>query len=124
VEDDGPEVEVGASPFQMSCCANMNCRVKDHAALKNGNRTRFNCCQDKQHKTAKKATDPSKKPRDNLGIPRFDCQSYLRVRVAHEDSRIQITLEVEHRMKHPAYFDIHIPPKAMDIILRNGQRHQ
>jgi hypothetical protein len=86
--------------------------------LKNGNRSRFICCQDESGKKAKKV-DPNKKSRDNVGFTRYPCGSHLQVRVLHAFMRISVRLEVHHEAKHLPYFDITMPPKAHAIILQN-----
>jgi hypothetical protein len=93
--------------------------VKDHKSVNNGISSRFNCSQDSGEKgPSKKTNNPSKKPRDNPGMPRYGCQSSLRIRVVRRFSKIYIEVDISHHEKHPAYEDISMPAKAIAMVLQ------
>ncbi|KAJ7143889.1 hypothetical protein C8R44DRAFT_141341 [Mycena epipterygia] len=94
--------------------------VKDHRELKSGHRTRFWCSQDEARKKKSKAsTNPDIRNRDNVGMKRYPCKSKLAIscRTAKDDdSRLRVTVQLEHAEKHVCYVDVSMPPGALDII--------
>ena len=95
-------------------------RIKEHKPLKSGHKIRYWCCQDKNRKTK---PQPSKregaKPRDTLGMHRYDCKSALNVSCHTKQSdagTYTVTIWLEHHMKHTPYYDVSLPPEAAAVI--------
>lgn len=97
-------------------------RVKDNPKIKTGHKTRLWCCQDEcRKKKAKPSQNPDVTLRDNVGIQRFNCRSKLIVTCVRGPSpgtRV-VTIRMEHHEKHKQYFDVEMPPGAVDIIRDN-----
>jgi hypothetical protein len=102
-------------------------RIKDHYPLKTGHRTRYWCCQDKNRKQkARPSQREGAKPRDTLGMLRYDCKSKLHIsyrtnpgRERCEEKAFRITIWLEHHMKHTPYYDVSLPPEAAALIREN-----
>ena len=95
-------------------------RIKEHKPLKSGHKIHYWCCQDKSRKTK---PQPSKregaKPRDTLGMHRYDCKSALNVscRTKQSDAgTYTVTIWLEHHIKHTPYYDVSLPPEAAAVI--------
>jgi hypothetical protein len=96
--------------------------VKDNPKIQKGYRSRLWCCQDGgRKKKSKPSQNPDTKPRDNVGLQRFDCQSKLAVACMpgrYPGTRL-VTIHIEHHEKHKPYFDVEMPPEAVDIVRDN-----
>ncbi|KAJ7078765.1 hypothetical protein C8R43DRAFT_910298, partial [Mycena crocata] len=97
--------------------------VKDHRPLKSGHRTRFWCSQDAGRKKKSKAsTDPNIRNRDNVGMKRYNCKSKLSIScrtLKHDETKLTVTVKLEHAVKHVCYVDVSMPQGALDIIREN-----
>ena len=103
-------------------------RIKEHRPSKTGHKTRYWCCQDKNHKSN---SQPSKREgaihRDTLGMHQYDCQSTLnvscRTNPQSKAGTYTITIWLEHHMKHTPYYDVSLPPEAAALIQENIDYH-
>ncbi|EGO20838.1 hypothetical protein SERLADRAFT_417908 [Serpula lacrymans var. lacrymans S7.9] len=95
--------------------------VKDHTKTQNGHKTRLWCCQDDgRKKKAKPSTKPDVKHCDHVGMQRFDCGSQLNVLCVKCTSGTRVvTIRLKHEQRHKPYYDVTIPPKAIQIIRNN-----
>jgi hypothetical protein len=112
--------ESGKRDLQVS--AEKPYRVRDHRKLKTGHKTRLWCSQDEARKKKQHlSTNLNAKRRDNVGMQRFPCQSKLVV--SSKASTILgmqiISVRMQHRRKHKPYYDVSMPPEALDFIRSN-----
>ncbi|KAJ7078963.1 hypothetical protein C8R44DRAFT_654310 [Mycena epipterygia] len=97
-------------------------RVKENNPGEAGHRTRLWCCQDKARKQKARPSDrEGAKPRDTLGMHRFDCNSHLRVSslAGEVPGERKISISLRHHDSHVHYYDVSMPPEAAAII-RDG----
>jgi hypothetical protein len=90
--------------------------------MKNGYKTRLWCSQDEARKRKPHlSTNPDAKRRDNVGMQRFLCRSSLMV--SSKPSRIPgmrlVTIKMHYHQKHKPYYDVAMPPEALDFIRTN-----
>lgn len=97
-----------------------NYSVKDHKTSPQGHSTRYFCSQDAGRK---KAAKPSVKPgvvhRHHEGMPRFDCNSSLRVSIQtppRQPETCIVTVRLSHDVRHVHYYDVALPDGAAEII--------
>jgi hypothetical protein len=96
-------------------------RVKDHLGLKYGWRTRLYCCQDLARKKKYRPSQKTgAKPRENSGMPRFLCQSSLRVTyhtgMKYESNMGRVFIRLEHHYPYVEYEDVGMPEEAKAMI--------
>ncbi|EGN95293.1 hypothetical protein SERLA73DRAFT_77309 [Serpula lacrymans var. lacrymans S7.3] len=79
------------------------------------------CCQDDgRKKKAKPSTKPDVKHRDHVGMQRFDCGSQLNVLCMKRTSGTRVvTIRLKHEQRHKPYYDVTMPPEAIQIICNN-----
>ena len=90
--------------------------------MKNGYKTRLWCCQDQaRKKKTHLSTNPDAKRRDNVGMQRFPCKSSLMVssKASHVPGMRLVMIKMHHHDKHPPYYDVAMPPDALDFIREN-----
>jgi len=81
---------------------------------------RFWCCQDAAHKAkAQPSVREGVQHRDTLGMQRFKCQSELLITCNNTEDAQIVRIVLAHSQHHTLYFDVSIPPKAVDIIRDN-----
>ena len=106
--------------MNVTACANTTVRNHDYTLINNGVTGRFWCCQDVAHR---KKTQPSTKDgvqhRETLGLKRFKCQSELLITCTSNEAAQTLRIILSHSQNHTPYFDVSIPPKAIDIIRDN-----
>ncbi|KAJ6523472.1 hypothetical protein DFH09DRAFT_1329961 [Mycena vulgaris] len=101
-------------------------RVKENYEQKTGHKTRLWCCQNQGCKQkAKPSQREGAKPRDTLGMQRFDCKSSLRVSCLSGDVSGEKKLRVylQHHDSHLPYYDVAMLPGAADIIRESLEWH-
>lgn len=85
------------------------------------------CSQDHAHKAPPKpSTRPDAKPRDNLGMHRYDCKSRLIITSKDAtsltgDRLVTIYVKHDHRDGHQPYYNVELPADAAAIIRENIQ---
>jgi hypothetical protein len=98
-------------------------RIKDHQLLQSGHQTRYWCCQDQNQKSKPRPSQrEGAKHRDTLGMHRYDCRSKLNISLhinQSDKNTYQITISLEHHMKHTPYYDVSLPPEAAALIRDN-----
>ena len=96
--------------------------MKENHLLKNGYKTRYWCCQDKdRQQVARPSQKEGVKHRDTVGMHRFNCKSGLHISCRanqDEDTRL-VTIQLEHRIRHTPYYDVSLPPDASAMIHEN-----
>ena len=106
--------------MNVTACANTTVRNHDYALINNGVTRCFWCCQDVAHR---KKTQPSTKDgvqhRETLGLKRFKCQSELLITCTSNEAAQTLRIILSHSQNHTPYFDVSIPPEAVDIIRDN-----
>jgi hypothetical protein len=96
--------------------------VHDHKALVSGWKSRFWCSQDARRKKKPKRSDKENaKPRDTLGMDRYNCQSRLTITSREIDTHgtSEVFIRIQHHVAHKPYFDVSMPEKAAAIIREN-----
>jgi hypothetical protein len=96
-------------------------RVKNHIDLKNGHKTRYWCCQDKDRKQKSRPSQrDGAKHRDTLGMHRYSCKSHLNISCQQKSTNgediLTVTIWLKHDIKHTPYYDVSLPPEAAAII--------
>ena len=106
--------------MNVTACANTTVRNHDYALINNGVTGRFWCCQDVAHR---KKSQPSTKDRvqhrETLGLKRFKCQSKLLITCTSNEAAQTLRIILSHSQNHTPYFDVSIPPEAINIIRDN-----
>ena len=61
------------------------------------------------------------KHRDTLGMHRYECKSKLSIwcKTNRRERTCTITIWLEHHKRHPAYYNIALPPEAAEMIREN-----
>ena len=93
--------------------------MRDNKRLKSGRKTHYWCSQDKDRKKKAKASEvPGVKHRDNLGMNRFECRSRLVIscRAGAAANTRMVTIRINHHENHRPYYDVAMPPAAVQII--------
>ncbi|KAF7799214.1 hypothetical protein EIP86_010446 [Pleurotus ostreatoroseus] len=101
-------------------------KVQDHPLMRTGHKVRMWCSQDQAHKAAAKpSVRPGAKPRDTLGMHRYDCKSRLNIASkkvnAAGDRLVTVYIKHDHRGGHQPYYNVELPPEAAAIIRENVQ---
>jgi len=95
-------------------------RIHDYTPVKNGITRRFWCCQDlARRKKAQPSTKDGVQRCKTLGLKRFECQSELLITCMSDREAQTLRITLSHSQNHTPYFDVSIPPKAVDIIRDN-----
>ena len=88
--------------------------------MKNGITGRFWCCQDlARRKKAQPSTKDGVQRRETLGLKRFECRSELLITCTSDGEAQTLRITLSHSQNHTPYFDVSIPPEAVDIIRDN-----
>lgn len=89
-----------------------------------GWKTRYRCCQDINCKEeSRSGANPDAKRRDNVGMKRFKCDSFLTItsknlRGKDDDTRL-VSVNLRHAVQHVSYEDVSFTEEAMAIIRDN-----
>ena len=97
-------------------------RVRDHPKMKTGHKTRLWCSQDNgKMQKQRKSKEEGVKLRDHVGMKRYSCRSRLVVtsRAADITGQRIVSIRIQHHEKHPQYYDVEMPPEALEIIRAN-----
>ena len=84
-----------------------------------GHKTRYWCCQDQDRKQkARPSQWEGAKPRDTLGMHRYNCESRLNISCRDDNSEGTRTIIIwlKHGERHTPYYDVALPPVASDMI--------
>jgi len=87
--------------------------------MKTGHKTRMWCCQDTDRKQkARPSQKENAKPRDTVGMVRFGCKSSLIISCkSDKDTNVRIiTIRLQHHVAHTPYYDVAMPPEAVEMI--------
>ncbi|KIJ32252.1 hypothetical protein M422DRAFT_265902 [Sphaerobolus stellatus SS14] len=102
------------------------CVVNDHTPLANGTglSSRYHCCQDSSRKKKPKKAKglkPGAKPRDNSGMDRFDCESYLHISISalKEPQKQKVHIRLNHHLCHVPYYEVTLPEEVQAEIREN-----
>jgi len=88
--------------------------------VKNGITGRFWCCQDlARRKKAQPSTKDGVQHRETLGLKRFECRSELLITCTSDREAQILRITLSHSQNHTPYFDVSIPPEAVNIIRDN-----
>lgn len=88
--------------------------------MKNGITGRFWCCQDlARRKKAQPSTKDGVQHRETLGLKRFECRSELLITCTSDREAQILRITLSHSQNHTPYFDVSIPPEAVNIIRDN-----
>lgn len=94
-------------------------RVHNYTPVKNRITSFFWCCQDIAHKKrAKLSTKEGVQNHETLSLQHFKCRSKLLITCTSEDIQI-LHVNLSHSQSHTPYFDVSVPPGAIDIICNN-----
>ncbi|KZT57507.1 hypothetical protein CALCODRAFT_434063, partial [Calocera cornea HHB12733] len=82
-------------------------------------RTRYWCSQDSHAaKHPKPEVDEERKPRDHIGMDRFDCQSHL-VIVIKQHTTHTVQIYFQHCQMHLPYYDVRLPEDVAEYMRTN-----
>ncbi|KAK7005431.1 hypothetical protein R3P38DRAFT_2427601, partial [Favolaschia claudopus] len=101
-------------------------KVKDNKMQVTGHKTRLWCCQDQARKLKSRPSQrEGAKPRDTLGMDRYDCKSALRIACLSGDiaGEKKLRVYIKHDADHLPYYDVSLPPGAAAIIRENLEWH-
>ena len=96
-------------------------RVKENIPLVTGHKTRHQCCQDKDGKQKGRPSQrEGAKHWDTLGMHHYGCKSKLNISCRASsgvwENMRTITIWLDHQSRHPPYYDVTLPPKAVETI--------
>ncbi|KAJ7577202.1 hypothetical protein C8J56DRAFT_899287 [Mycena floridula] len=93
-------------------------RVHKNKVLASGIKCRMWCCQDKGRKQKEhRSTKPNAKPRENVGMMCYPCQSQLNITCqANPHGGKTIHVYLHHAKAHRHYYDVQMPEGALAII--------
>ncbi|KAG8832114.1 hypothetical protein FRC17_002022 [Serendipita sp. 399] len=82
-----------------------------------GVQTKWYCSQDCDHRRPTQKNNDESKHRDRESMETYECRSKLSIRVYHQDDNMRrVHIHLEHYANHPQYYDIDLPPAALEIV--------